>query len=193
LQEFFVQLVVYFLKNCPHFQSLTWACQARLLRKNIADVSVLMMVLCFEKKFQVFRWGLGSKDLALLRQVKVDTKQSVIIDKTTLGKYVNEKIGEEIFESVSSLSQFEIPGHVLIVMILISVFSRDGVLMEKQYKVDVARNYYQQLLFRYIKKTHPETQCSRLMASLQRALKTVKDFAEKIRGYEVVSARQQGR
>jgi len=55
VQEFFVQLVVYFLKNCPHFQSLTWACQARLLRKNIADVSVLLMTMCFEKNLQVFR------------------------------------------------------------------------------------------------------------------------------------------
>ena len=61
-----------------------------------------------------------------------------------------------------------------------------------QHKVDAARNHYQQLLFRYMKKTNPEDQCSRLMATLNRALKTVKDFAEKIRSYEVVSVRQQG-
>jgi len=189
VQEFFVQLVVYFLKNCQLFQSLTWACQARLLRKNIADVSVLMMVLCYEKNSQVFRWGLGSKDLASVRKVQNNAEQIVTIDQATLAKYLNEKIAAEIFKAVSSLSQFDIPGHVLIILILISIFSRDGVLMEKQYKVDAARNYYQQLLFRYMKKTHPENQCSRLMALLQRTLKTVKDFAEKIRGYEVTSVR----
>jgi len=189
VQEFFVQLVVYFLKSCQHFQSLTWACQARLLRKNIADVSVLMMVLCFEKSSQTFRWGLGCKDLASLRKVQVNAKQSVTIDQSTLAKYLNEKIAAEIFNAVSSLSQHEIPGHVLLVLILISIFSRDGVLMEKQYKVDAARNYYQHLLFHYMKKTQPVAQCSRLMATLQRTLKTVKDFAEKIRGYEVTSVK----
>lgn len=54
VQEFFVHLVILFLKNCSHFQSLTWACQARLLRKNIADISVILMTMCFEKKSQVF-------------------------------------------------------------------------------------------------------------------------------------------
>ena len=31
-QEYFVQFMVIFLKNCPYFQSISWACQARLLR-----------------------------------------------------------------------------------------------------------------------------------------------------------------
>jgi len=191
VQEFFVQLVVFFLKNCSHFQSLTWACQARLLRKNIADISVLLMTMCFEKKTQVFRWGLGSKDMAALRQVGHEVKQVVDIDRAALSKYLNNQVGDEIIEAVTSLAQLEIPGHVLILLLLICIYTRDGVLMEKQHKVDAARNHYQQLLFRYIKRTNPDDQCSRMMATLNKALKKVKDFAEKLRSFEVISVRQQ--
>ena len=57
--------------------------------------------------------------------------------------------------------------------------------------MDAARNHYQQLLFRYIKRTNPDDQCSRMMATLNKALKKVKDFAEKLRSFEVISVRQQ--
>lgn len=55
LQEFFVQLVVIFLKSCQHFQALTWPCQARLLRKNIAEISLILTTMCFHREQQVFR------------------------------------------------------------------------------------------------------------------------------------------
>ena len=64
--------------------------------------------------------------------MKAEVEQVVSIDKNTLAKYLNEKIGNDIFEAVNSLSQFEIPGHILIVLLLICMYSRDGVLMEKQ-------------------------------------------------------------
>ena len=54
-QEFFVQLVVIFLKSCQHFQALTWPCQARLLRKNIAEISLILTTMCFHREQQVFR------------------------------------------------------------------------------------------------------------------------------------------
>ena len=40
MQEFFVQLIVIFLKSCQHFQALTWPCQARLLFDFDVDVVV---------------------------------------------------------------------------------------------------------------------------------------------------------
>ena len=49
-----------------------------------------------------------------------------------------------------------------------------------QEKIDTARNYYQQLLFRYTKETSSEDQGSRHNATLHKALKTVKDFGETI-------------
>jgi len=55
VQEFFVQLVVIFLKSCQHFQALTWPCQARLLRKNIAEISLILTTMCFHREQQVFR------------------------------------------------------------------------------------------------------------------------------------------
>ena len=56
-----------------------------------------------------------------------------------------------------------------------------------QEKIDTARNYYQQLLFRYTKETSSEDQGSRHNATLHKALKTVKDFGEKIRSFEVLN------
>ena len=56
-----------------------------------------------------------------------------------------------------------------------------------QEKIDTARNYYQQLLFRYTKETNPDDQSSRLNATLHRALKTVKDYAENIRSFPVLN------
>ena len=53
-------------------------------------------------------------------------------------------------------------------------------------KIDAARNYYQQLLFRYTKQTNSEDQSSRLNATLHRALKTVKDYAENVRSFPVL-------
>ena len=108
---------------------------------------------------------------------------------------------------INSLSELEIPGHVKILQILISIFTRDGILMEKQvrntvhlpnlnlnngflllqHKIDLARAHYLQLLFRYTKTANHES--SRLNATLHRVLKTVKDFAEQIRCQVVVSVK----
>ena len=49
------------------------------------------------------------------------------------------------------MSPLEIPGHVLIVLMLISLYSREGLHMRKETKVDTARSHYQQLLYRYIR------------------------------------------
>ena len=61
-----------------------------------------------------------------------EVEESVTIDKKCLAKYLNENIATDIFEAVNSLSQFEIPGHIIVVLLLICIFSRDGQLMEKQ-------------------------------------------------------------
>ena len=37
-----------------------------------------------------------------------------------------------VYQVVSSVSELDIPGHVLILLSIISVFSRDGAAMEKQ-------------------------------------------------------------
>ena len=65
--------------------------------------------------------------------------------------------------------------------------SMDSTYSLLQEKIDTARNYYQQLLFRYTKETSSEDQGSRHNATLHKALKTVKDFGEKIRSFEVLN------
>ena len=65
--------------------------------------------------------------------------------------------------------------------------SIDSTYLLLQEKIDTARNYYQQLLFRYTKEMSSEDQGSRHSATLQKALKTVKDFGEKIRSFKVHS------
>ena len=104
---------------------------------------------------------------------------------------------------INSLSELEIPGHVMILQILISIFTRDGILMEKQvrnavhlpnlnlnngflllqHKIDLARAHY----LHYTKTANHES--SWLNATLHRVLKTVKDFAEQIRCQVVVSVK----
>jgi len=61
--------------------------------------------------------------------------------------------------------------------------------MEKQSKVDAGRSYYLQLLFKYMEVTHPREECPRLIATLHRVLQTVKESAEKIRAFEIVSVK----
>ena len=48
-----------------------------------------------------------------------------------------------------------------------------------QEQIDSARNYYRQLMFLYIKESHPAS--SRLNATLHKILKTVRDTAEHVR------------
>ena len=78
----------------------------------------------------------------------------------------------------------ELPPHLLIVVMLIILFSRDGDMMEGQCAIDTARVYYLQLLYRYMQK-HSNNQGSKIKASLHGVLKIVKDFGEAMRSQSV--------
>ena len=107
---------------------------------------------------------------------------------------------------MKSIRDLGASGNVIILLILICVFSRDGTSMGEQVscalylqrieiprncfkccktnfqtQIDRARNHYHQLLFVYIKATRSES--SRLNASLHKAMKTVKDVAEYTRSH----------
>ena len=84
----------------------------------------------------------------------------VTADKEALTKYFSADIAQDIFEVrlmtdkrldkltllfqfAASFAQLEIPGHVLIVLILICVYSRDGMLMKKQVrKIILCKLYF---------------------------------------------------
>jgi len=172
-QEIILEMIIIFLKECKFFQALTWECTSRLLRKNITEITVLLLLMSYDRAKEKFRWRLS------------DSSAPVEADRGELTKFFSADIAADIFEFVTSFSQLEIPGHVLMVLILICLYSRDGMLMKKQEKIDSARNFYQQLLYRFIKGTNPEDASSRLNATLHRALKTVKDFGEKMRSFKI--------
>merc|ERR1712227_765410 len=122
-----------------------------------------MGTMAYEKQNQTLKFNLSNTVIELNQQ--------------SLSAYLSDSMAHDLFEFVGNFSQLEIPGHVLIILIIICLYSRDGMLMKKQEKIDTARNYYQQLLFRY----------TRLNATLHRALKTVKDFSENIRAFPILN------
>lgn len=174
LQELMLELCVRFLKGCPYFQSMTWDCKFRLLRKNITEICILLMMLSYERQSNSFKIILTGDTI-------------VNITEESLYNYFSPYVSQDLFEFAANFSLYEIPGHVLIILVIICLYSRDGMLMKKQEKIDTARNYYQQLLFRYMNETSSEEQGSRHNATLHKALKTVKDFGEKIRSFEVLN------
>lgn len=173
VQELLLEMIVRFMKGCNYFQALTWDCKGRLLRKNITDIIIILLTMAYEKQNQTLKFNLSNTVIELNQQ--------------SLSAYLSDSMAHDLFEFVGNFSQLEIPGHVLIILIIICLYSRDGMLMKKQEKIDTARNYYQQLLFRYTRETSPEDQSTRLNATLHRALKTVKDFSENIRAFPILN------
>lgn len=173
IQELLLEMIVRFMKGCNYFQALTWDCKGRLLRKNITDIIIILLMMAYEKQNQIFKFNLSNTIVELNQQ--------------SLSPYLSDSMAQDLFEFVANFSQLEIPGHVFIILIIICLYSRDGMLMKKQEKIDTARNHYQQLLFRYTRETSPEDQSSRLNATLHRALKTIKDFSENIRSFPILN------
>jgi len=178
IQEYVVKMIFVFLQNCPCFQSIPTSSQFCLLRKNISEISILLASTSFCQKLQQFSWGLGGSycegggDVLRMKQ-------------DNLCEYLERNIVKDIMRVSNILSDMEIPGHLSILLILIMIFSRDGLSMEGHSAVDTARSYYLQLLYRYMKLTN--TQSSRLNASLHSILKTVKDYGEAIRSQFVLN------
>jgi len=144
-------LIVIFLKSCQHFQALTWPCQARLLRKNIAEISLILTTMCLHREQQMFRkkccgrvdgtgghprlykrWGMSERDQTMAARRGAHLGPVVEVDETTLSAHLTESISKDIFHMVSSLALLDIPNHIHILLILIQVFTRDGQQMEKQ-------------------------------------------------------------
>ena len=83
----------------------------------------------------------------------------------------------------NSISAMELPPHVLIILLLVFLFNREGVTMDGQCAIDTARGYYLHILHRYMELVRNES--SKINASLQSALKTIKDFGEEMRAKSV--------
>jgi len=99
VMEYFVQLVVTFLKNCPHFQSISSQAQVNLLRKNMMEVYIFLMAMSFENKNQAFRWGLNNEDTTtVFTNWKSETDNIVEINQEKMSEYLDVDICKDLFQ-----------------------------------------------------------------------------------------------
>ena len=77
------------------------------------------MLLSFERKSTSFKFVL--------------TRESVVhISEESLNYCFSPRVSRELFEFAASFSVFEIPGHILVILLIICLYSRDGILMKQQ-------------------------------------------------------------
>lgn len=185
VQDYVVQLVVIFLKHNHHFQSHSWVTQAKLLRKNLPEMTVILMTLCFDKKKQSIQWVLSLQDLETIRSYRASQQQTVEITKKCLLDHLGEEVTGYVMEAVNTLADLQLPNCILLVLVLVAVFTRDGLFMDKQNRVDSQRAEYLQMLFRFLSSMQSRDASSRITAKLHKTLKILKDFSENIRHSEV--------
>ena len=56
----------------------------------------------------------------------------VNITEESLYHYFSPYVSRDLFEFAANFSLYEIPGHVLVILVIICLYSRDGMLMKKQ-------------------------------------------------------------
>jgi len=91
IQELLLELVILFMKQCRFFQALTWDCTSRLLRKNITDITVLLLMMSYDREKSQFRCLLSSPGFP------------VEVDRLTLTRYFGPDIAADIFQVVRRL------------------------------------------------------------------------------------------
>jgi len=146
------------------------------LRKNISELSILLATISFNREDQTFRWGLGNNS--------ADNSENILqFSEENMADFLDIHDIRNLLKVSNNISAMELPPHLLIIVMLIVLFSRDGVSMEGHCAVDAARIYYLQLLHRYIKLS--SSQGSKINSSLHTVLKIVKDFGEEMRSKSV--------
>ena len=83
------------------------------------------------------RWVLTEQDLDTIRSHRATQEQTVEITKKNLEDHLGEEVTEYIMESVNILADLQLPTCILLVLVLVAVFTRDGLFMDKQ----VSRRY----------------------------------------------------
>ena len=64
----------------------------------------------------------------------------VNITEESLYHYFSPYISRDLFEFAANFSLYEIPGHVLVILVIICLYSRDGMLMKKQVRQQLKYN-----------------------------------------------------
>ena len=84
VQELVLELMMRLMKGCKYFEGLSWDCKARLLRKNITDISTFLLLMSYEKKSNVIRFNL--------------TNSTVEVNQDKLSEYMPSYVAQDVFE-----------------------------------------------------------------------------------------------
>ena len=124
------------------------------------------------------RWGLGNNS--------ADNSENILqFSEENMADFMEINDIRNLLKVSNNISAMGLPPHLLIIVILIILFSRDGVSMEGHCAIDAARVYYLHLLYRYMKLN--SNQGSEINCSVHTVLKIVKDFGEEMRNLFIVN------
>ena len=144
------------------------------------------------------------QDLETIRSYRATQQQTVEITKKCLLDHLGDEVTGYVMEAVNTLADLQLPNCILLVLVLVAVFTRDGLFMDKQVglhhderlffmmifyqnRVDSQRAEYLQMVFRFLSSMQSRDASSRITAKLHKTLKILKDFSENIRHSEVNS------
>ena len=125
--------------------------------------------------FAFARWGLGNN--------AAEHSENILqFSEENMADFMDIQDIRNLLKVSNNISAMELPPHLLIIVMLIVLFSRDGLSMEAHCAIDAARLHYLHLLYRYIQYSN---QGSKIKGSLHTVLKIVKDFGEEMRSKSV--------
>ena len=93
-----MQLVFSFLSQNSFFRSLSRETQASLLRRNLPQISLVILAMFFSPERQSFRWDFSPEDLRLLRQVRQNLRASLEINRGQVSRHLGVTATSFIFE-----------------------------------------------------------------------------------------------
>ena len=102
MQDYIVHLVLLFLKHNSHFQAHSWCSQAKLLKKNLPEMSFIVLAMFFDPHRQSFEWSLCPEDFDRIRSVRTIASSNVEITKSDIISHFGPKATKYVFEVVLS-------------------------------------------------------------------------------------------
>ena len=76
------------------------------------------------------------QDLETIRSYRATQQQTVEITKKCLLDHLGEEVTGYVMEAVNTLADLQLPNCILLVLVLVAVFTRDGLFMDKQVEHD---------------------------------------------------------
>jgi len=144
--EWLAQLVLKFLSQNSFFQSLSPETQASQLRRNLPQISIVILAMFFSPERQSFRWDFSPGDLERLREVRQRLRSSLEINKYQVSRHLGNTVTAFIVEAVTKLAQ--LPRFGLVLLVLVSVFTTDEAELAR---VDQQRRGYLNILQRSVR------------------------------------------